>query len=41
MDDEEFSQNRSKLKNGIVTRTPVFDSATEEEILGLDGQGKP
>lgn len=34
MDDEEFVASVKKLRNGIVTRTPVFDSATEEEIWG-------
>ena len=46
MDDEEFVESVKKLKNGIVTRTPVFDSATEEEIWGwmdkanLENDGK-
>ena len=34
MDDEEFVASVKKLRNGIVTRTPVFDSATEDEIWG-------
>ncbi|WP_308620826.1 DNA-directed RNA polymerase subunit beta [uncultured Desulfovibrio sp.] len=34
MDDEEFVASVRKLRNGIVTRTPVFDSATEDEIWG-------
>ncbi|MCR4667555.1 MAG: DNA-directed RNA polymerase subunit beta [Desulfovibrio sp.] len=46
MGDEEFIESVKKLKSGIVTRTPVFDSATEEEIWGwmdkakLDNDGK-
>ena len=34
MDDEEFIASVKKLRNGIVTRTPVFDGATEDEIWG-------
>ena len=34
MDDEEFAASVRKLRNGIVTKTPVFDGATEEEIWG-------
>ena len=34
MDDEEFKASVHKLRNGIVTKTPVFDGATEEEIWG-------
>ncbi|MDE5831843.1 MAG: DNA-directed RNA polymerase subunit beta, partial [Desulfovibrio sp.] len=34
MGDEEFVEAVKKLRNGIVTRTPVFDSATEEDIWG-------
>ena len=34
MDDEEFIASVEKLRNGIVTRTPVFDGATEDEIWG-------
>ncbi|MCR5561880.1 MAG: DNA-directed RNA polymerase subunit beta [Desulfovibrio sp.] len=34
MDDEEFIASVRKLRKGIVTKTPVFDSATEEEIWG-------
>ena len=34
MDDETFAKSVKKLKNGIVTKTPVFDGATEEEIWG-------
>ncbi len=34
MDDEEFVASVKKLRNGIVTKTPVFDSATEDEIWG-------
>ena len=46
MDDEEFAASVRKLRNGIVTKTPVFDSATEEEIwgwmdkAGLENDGK-
>ena len=46
MDDEEFRESVLRLKKGIVTRTPVFDSATEDEIWGwmdkahLDNDGK-
>ncbi|MBO4368648.1 MAG: DNA-directed RNA polymerase subunit beta [Desulfovibrio sp.] len=46
MDDEEFKESVRKLKSGIVTRTPVFDSATEDEIWGwmdkakIDNDGK-
>ena len=46
MDDEEFKASVSKLRNGIVTKTPVFDGATEEEIwswmerAGLANDGK-
>ena len=32
MNDEEFAESVRKLKKGIITRTPVFDSATEDEI---------
>ncbi len=35
MDDESFVAAVKELKNGIVTKTPVFDGATEEEIWGL------
>ncbi len=34
MKDDEFIDSVKKLRNGIVTRTPVFDSATEDEIWG-------
>ena len=34
MSDEEFKASVLKLRNGIVTKTPVFDGATEEEIWG-------
>ncbi|WP_298032978.1 DNA-directed RNA polymerase subunit beta [uncultured Desulfovibrio sp.] len=46
MDDEELVASVKKLRNGIVTKTPVFDSATEEEIwswmdkAGLANDGK-
>ncbi|MDR3358452.1 MAG: DNA-directed RNA polymerase subunit beta [Desulfovibrio sp.] len=44
--DEEFVSAVKKLKNGIVTKTPVFDGATEDEIwtwmdkAGLENDGK-
>ena len=34
MDDAEFAASVRKLRKGIVTKTPVFDSATEDEIWG-------
>ncbi len=46
MDDEEFADAVRRLKTGIITRTPVFDGATEEEIwgwmdrAGLNNDGK-
>jgi DNA-directed RNA polymerase subunit beta len=46
MDDEEFVTAVKELKNGIITKTPVFDGATEEEIwswmdkAGLENDGK-
>ncbi len=46
MDDDSFKIAVQKLKNGIVTKTPVFDGAAEEEIwkwlerAGLDNDGK-
>ncbi len=46
MDDETFIKSVKKLRNGIVTKTPVFDGATEDEIwgwlerAGLDNDGK-
>lgn len=46
MDDDEFVASVKKLRNGIVTKTPVFDSATEDEIwgwmekAGLENDGK-
>jgi DNA-directed RNA polymerase subunit beta len=46
MSDEEFVSAAQKLKNGIVTKTPVFDGASEEEIwawmdkAGLENDGK-
>ncbi|GFM32716.1 DNA-directed RNA polymerase subunit beta [Desulfovibrio subterraneus] len=40
MDDEEFVKAVRKLESGIVTKTPVFDGASEEEIWGwLDHAG--
>jgi DNA-directed RNA polymerase subunit beta len=44
--DVEFVSPDKKLKNGIVTKTPVFDGASEEEIwawmdkAGLENDGK-
>ena len=38
MDDEELVETVKRLRGGIVTRTPVFDGATEEEIWGLLGK---
>ncbi|MDR2574070.1 MAG: DNA-directed RNA polymerase subunit beta [Desulfovibrio sp.] len=46
MDDEEFVAAVKKLKSGIITKTPVFDGATEDEIwswmdkAGLENDGK-
>ncbi len=46
MDDEEFIASVKKLRNGIITQTPVFDGATEAEIwnwmekAGKDSDGK-
>jgi len=46
MDDEEFIKSVKKLKSGIITKTPVFDGATETEIWAwldrakLDNDGK-
>ncbi len=46
MDDEEFSSAVREMKEGIVTKTPVFDGAEEEEIwnwlrrAGLSEDGK-
>ncbi|MDL2272002.1 DNA-directed RNA polymerase subunit beta [Desulfovibrio sp. OttesenSCG-928-I05] len=34
LDDDEFVKSVKALKNGIVTKTPVFDGATEDEIWG-------
>ncbi len=34
LSDEEFIESVKALKNGIVTKTPVFDGATEDEIWG-------
>lgn len=34
MNDEEFVEAVKKFRSGIITKTPVFDSATEEEIWG-------
>ncbi len=46
MDDDTFIKSVQKLKNGIITKTPVFDGAAESEIwnwlerAGLDNDGK-
>ena len=40
MDDEEFVASVKKLRNGIVTQTPVFDGATEAEIWGWMDKAK-
>ena len=46
LSDEEFVASVKNLQNGIVTKTPVFDGATEEEIwdwlskAGLPDDGK-
>jgi DNA-directed RNA polymerase subunit beta len=46
MDDEAFRKAVKGLRGGIVTKTPVFDGASEEEIwswlerAGLDNDGK-
>jgi len=46
MDDESFRKAVRRLKSGIITKTPVFDGATEEEIwswlerAGLPNDGK-
>ncbi len=46
MDDASFIKSVQKLKDGIVTKTPVFDGAIEAEIwkwlerAGLDDDGK-
>ena len=46
MDDEEFRASVLQLRKGIVTKTPVFDGATEDEIwgwmekAGLENDGK-
>ncbi len=46
MDDEEFRQSVLNLREGILTRTPVFDGASEDEIwnwlsrAGLADDGK-
>jgi DNA-directed RNA polymerase subunit beta len=34
LSDEEFVESVKALRNGIVTKTPVFDGATEDEIWG-------
>ncbi|MCK9240630.1 DNA-directed RNA polymerase subunit beta [Desulfocurvus sp.] len=38
MGDEELVETVKRLRGGIVTRTPVFDGASEEEIWGLLGK---
>lgn len=46
MDDDEFTKSVRKLSTGIVTKTPVFDGAREEEIwswiseAGMPDDGK-
>ncbi len=46
MDDETFKQAVLKLRRGIITKTPVFDGATEKDIwswlerAGLSSDGK-
>ena len=46
MDDEEFRKSVLALRNGILTKTPVFDGASEDEIwswlsrAGLADDGK-
>jgi DNA-directed RNA polymerase subunit beta len=46
MDDESLINAVTGLRNGIITKTPVFDGATEEELwgwlerAGLDNDGK-
>ncbi|MGX7949979.1 DNA-directed RNA polymerase subunit beta [Oleidesulfovibrio alaskensis] len=46
MDDETFVRSVRRLRDGIVTKTPVFDGATEEQIwswmeqAGLANDGK-
>ncbi|WP_291326787.1 DNA-directed RNA polymerase subunit beta [Desulfovibrio sp. UCD-KL4C] len=35
LDDDEFKDALKKAREGIVTKTPVFDGATEEEIWDL------
>lgn len=42
MDDDEFIASVRRLRDGITTRTPVFDSATEEDIWGwMEEAGLP
>ncbi|WP_320009134.1 DNA-directed RNA polymerase subunit beta [Maridesulfovibrio sp.] len=38
LDDEEFRLAVNKARDGIVTKTPVFDGATEDEIWDLVGK---
>ena len=46
MDDESFKKAVHKLRGGIITKTPVFDGASEEQIwewlerAGVDNDGK-
>jgi DNA-directed RNA polymerase subunit beta len=46
MDDDDLKKATKRLRNGIVTKTPVFDGATEDEIwnwlskAGLPDDGK-
>lgn len=42
LDDDSFRDAVKKLKTGIITKTPVFDGAAEEEIWGwLEKAGLP
>ncbi|MFI3271807.1 MAG: DNA-directed RNA polymerase subunit beta [Pseudomonadota bacterium] len=42
MDDETFKKSVEKLRTGIVTKTPVFDGATEQEIWSwIERAGTP
>ena len=42
LDDDEFIESVKALRDGIVTKTPVFDGASEDEIWGwLEKAGLP
>lgn len=42
MDDDEFREAVRDMRTGIITKTPVFDGATEDEIWGwLEKAGLP